>query len=439
MKRFHLARLGNLWNRMRGQTTDGQILVMFAAGIVFLLGMVAVAVDTGFLMAERRQVQSAADAGALAAAKAKLDYMYQAAPGDLESAQVQAGEEYASRNAGVAPGDVVVDTAPDGYGDEFVEVTVSKDVDMFFIRALYDGDWGTSASAIAGIDDIQLPYALVALNCPGIHVSGSGTIDVNEGSIMSNCNITRDGDSSIVTSDGVIDANGNIDEGTNWYAGQGYREGRPPLDDPIASSGILPPSKTEAQDLRSVTTSAELQSAVSAIQSDGRCPNGSTCVMQPGFYGGGLTIDVRNNAILQMQPGIYYFDDGFTLRGRGGGTIRGDDIMIYIAETTSTTKFNPDNAIIEISAPESSPYPGGLDGMALWIANCSEFRKKAENSGIFDGVIYAPCSTVELSGSPGAQGMQVIVGRLELSGGGSFNILYEEYVLFDMPGVFLVR
>jgi Flp pilus assembly protein TadG len=420
----------------RHSASEGQVLVIFAAGLLLLLGMVAVAVDAGFLMAERRQVQNSADAAALAAARAKLDYIYQPAAGNLETMQVDAARYYGSNNADTAPANVDVDTSPDGYGDQFVEVTVSKDVDMFFLRALYDGDWSTSASAVAGIEPVQLPYALVALNCPGIHVSGSGVIDVNEGSIMSNCNITRDGDSSIVSADGVIDANGNINPGSNWSAGQGYRQGRPPVSDPLA--GTPPPSRSDAQAQQNITTQAQLRTAVTGStthQSDTvRCS--TNCTLQPGYYGGSLILDVRQGGTLNLQPGIYYFGDSFRLTAQGDGMTRGTDVMMYF---TDSARFAPNNGRVNIAAPENSPYTGGLDGMALWIDNCTDFVLQANNSGSFDGVIYAPCSSVTLSGGPGAQGMQVIVGNLHLSGSGTFNILYEEYVMLDIPGVFLVR
>jgi Flp pilus assembly protein TadG len=427
-------------NGLKRRASEGQVLVLFAAGLVFLIAMIAVAIDTGFIMAERRQVQNSADAAALAAAKAKLDYLGMAA---LENRQIEAGKSYGARNADTDEDNVTVDTSPDGFGDEYVEVTIVKDVDMFFMRALYDGQWRTSASAVAGMEPIQLPYALVALNCspsggPGIMVSGSGEIDVNEGSIMSNCGIGRDGDSSIVAADGVIDAaNGPIDVGTNWHAGQGFRENRPEVEDPLAD--IPPPSRSDAKaTIGEYTTQDAVHGAVQGStkhqSTTVRCS--TTCIMQPGYYGGNITLDVRQGGILDMQPGIYYFGDTFVLTAQGDGLTRGTDVMMYF---TDQARFIPHNGRVHISAPAESPYAGGLDGMGLWIANCRSFRLQANNSGAFQGVIYAPCSPVTLSGGPGAQGMQVIVGNLELSGSGTFDILYEEYVLIDVPGVFLVR
>ena len=55
---------------MERQASQGQALVLFALALTVLIGFVALSVDAGFLMAERRQVQAAADAGAMAAAVA---------------------------------------------------------------------------------------------------------------------------------------------------------------------------------------------------------------------------------------------------------------------------------------------------------------------------------------------------------------------------------
>ncbi|MGQ0607857.1 MAG: pilus assembly protein TadG-related protein [Chloroflexota bacterium] len=52
---------------------DGQILVMVAIGLVALLALGGIAVDVGRLMAERRHLQTAADAGALAACQSLID------------------------------------------------------------------------------------------------------------------------------------------------------------------------------------------------------------------------------------------------------------------------------------------------------------------------------------------------------------------------------
>ena len=54
------------------RTERGQVLIMFAVGLVVLLGIAAIAIDLGRMMAERRHLQTAADAGALAACQSLI-------------------------------------------------------------------------------------------------------------------------------------------------------------------------------------------------------------------------------------------------------------------------------------------------------------------------------------------------------------------------------
>ena len=58
----------HLWNRFR--STNGQIIIFVAVLLVAMLGMVGLSIDLGYSFAERRTVQNAADAGAIAGARA---------------------------------------------------------------------------------------------------------------------------------------------------------------------------------------------------------------------------------------------------------------------------------------------------------------------------------------------------------------------------------
>ena len=53
---------------LRRQYASGQVLIIFALFSVVLIGALALSIDAGYLMSERRQSQSAADSGAMAAA-----------------------------------------------------------------------------------------------------------------------------------------------------------------------------------------------------------------------------------------------------------------------------------------------------------------------------------------------------------------------------------
>lgn len=82
--------------RQLDRREHGQVLVLFALGLVVLLGFAALAVDIGRFVAERRHVQNAADAGALAACQKLID-------GATESAAAEAGRDVALINLAGSP------------------------------------------------------------------------------------------------------------------------------------------------------------------------------------------------------------------------------------------------------------------------------------------------------------------------------------------------
>src|SRR4030042_1217320 len=58
-----------MWRFHRLGRESGQALILAAAGMVVILGMAAMAIDVGMFLQERRDLQNAADAAALAGAQ----------------------------------------------------------------------------------------------------------------------------------------------------------------------------------------------------------------------------------------------------------------------------------------------------------------------------------------------------------------------------------
>ncbi|MDQ4036576.1 MAG: Tad domain-containing protein [Chloroflexota bacterium] len=72
---------------MLGRRSErGQVLVLFAVGLVVFLGFAALAIDIGRMMAERRHLQTAADAGALAGCQ----YLIEGSVADVAAASARA-------------------------------------------------------------------------------------------------------------------------------------------------------------------------------------------------------------------------------------------------------------------------------------------------------------------------------------------------------------
>lgn len=439
-------------SRREQQSLQGQIMIIFAIGLVALVGIMALAVDVGFLLAERRQNQAAVDSAAMSAARAVLD--------NRTYAIVEAsGKSYGAANAGVSESDVNIEWPAPGSGaysgDDFVRATITKDVQRFFLGAIYNGSWQVTNTAVAGLDTIPRPYALVALDCPGIALNGGIQINIGgQGSAISNCNITNSGASSIFSVGGSIDAVGTIQSNGSWVAPDGINPGEVAAPDPLLGSTPPNPATLTSRDVPT-------------------CLNDTICVIEPGRYTS-KSFTVRDTVC--MRPGTYYLDGNTTISFQNtnstltnkrphslstaqcpSGSGVGGGVLIYIAPG-STAGINLGNGKMDISTsyptmnpvpvplpptgacdPGTAPYPGAPCGMVLWIANGSSFTSSGNAVAKFEGVLYAPQSHVTLQGTPGSDGLQVIVGRLSLGGNAAFNIEYRQYVMLDRPAVFLVE
>jgi hypothetical protein len=323
-------------------------MIIFALASFVLVGFVALSIDTGFLMAERRQVQNAADAAALAAAVSIQDGM--------NASQVAAAAiAYATSNAGVTAADVSVQWPPltgEFAGDEnYVQVIVDKDVDRFFIGAVYNGDWAVSASAVAGLEPEGFDAALLALNsnAGGIDTSGSTQIRVIGGSVVSNYHIKTSGSTSIVADEYVVANDGFKTSGsTNISGGKGVKPNGAEVPDPLLNK-ISPP-----------TLPAKPSNPVAVVN-----PSAGTCRNYSPWPGGSLPVtytvtsgrfannsncidiaNIPNGTTMTLASGNYRFDNaGIRVGGGNSGQIVLDG---------GTYNFNGSNAGISVGG--STPH-----------------------------------------------------------------------------------
>ncbi len=124
----------------------GQIIVVFAVMLTFLIGMVGIGIDVTFAWRNGLQIQRAADAGALAG----VVYL----PGDLtsakaEAASVAAQNGYDSSNSTLA--------ANNDHDPHQLDVTITSSVPTFFVRLFGINSWTITRQARAGY---QLPVPM---------------------------------------------------------------------------------------------------------------------------------------------------------------------------------------------------------------------------------------------------------------------------------------
>ncbi|MFN0096230.1 MAG: VWA domain-containing protein [Dehalococcoidia bacterium] len=136
-------------NEQEASHEEGQVLILFALGLVAFIGFVAMSVDVGRLVWARTQIQAAVDASALAAAQSMSE--------GTSPARSKA-EEYWDLNAGfiVAQGDNVALNISFPTGNRAVKVSATADIPTWFARIFGVDHWtvgaeGTAASQVLDI------------------------------------------------------------------------------------------------------------------------------------------------------------------------------------------------------------------------------------------------------------------------------------------------
>jgi hypothetical protein len=393
---------------------EGQVIILFALFSVVLIGFLALAIDVGYLYSQRREAQAAVDAAAMAGGVALL-------AGESDCVIRDTADAYLAVNGidlGAAASTVTIE------GDEHdgvVTVELTLQVERFFLGAIYTGDWEVGARAVAEIsDDRNGEYALLALDPEGMYVNGNIELRVENGSAMSNGDVANSGGSSIFVTGGTIDAVGEVEANSNWYAPIGMFGNRPESPDPLA--GVTPPNPNSLEVIE--------QDAIDALDCD------DECTLPAGYYRN-LSLDVIKGTA-KLDDGIYYFHNTDLALNNTKSRIEGDNVMLYFA---GTSDFKPKNGEVDLRAPAGSPYAGGHDGMTVWIENCTEFDSQGNNEFYVEGVFYAPCSPVWLHGNPNGETIrgQVIVGSLDMRGTSDLTVRYVNHVFTPRFELWLVE
>ncbi len=353
------------------RSRSGQAIVIMALAMVAICGMLALAIDAGRLYFQRRLMQDAVDAGALAAAQ-DLVGTTSNPNGSPSNALFHALQDSFSvfgqtptngQGAGVynsPPANTVTDTrggyivtavAPSGYNNKQVQVSVSYQATGTFAQILGFNQINIQATATAEAGTNAKTYALFATagrgsgNTVNDDQSGWAQIDNGQegtdacsrsgnGLTMSNAkfhipNPNRDG----------LNVNGDIviNQGSDnhglyqyWEQGNGWGTGVDPIPNytlpDVASIAVLNPGRTKINNLNAGQTAI----VAGATIRNSTAVNRDFYVYKPGKYTN--TVQIPNNAsadaansMYVFLNGVYYFTGGASLQVSGG----------YISNTTT--------------------------------------------------------------------------------------------------------
>ena len=381
----------------------GQAIVYLVIGLVVFLGFVAMAIDGGMALADRRHVQNAADAGSLAgggmAARAleisdvtndnwncSDSYMATA----LTIAETTA-ESRTVENITLDPtlGDELLIDAHCNSNPQYLELTVDviATTPSNFLQLIFPDALQNNVNAVSRVYPRQpLAYgnAIVALNpateCIGMGKTGAGftgdsSVNVNGGGIFSNGCLQGAGSAGNVT---VNDA------GISWVSE--YDPGNKNfIPTPVGPVNPIP------------TTAYNVQS--------------------PDCTGRWFTdFPVHAN----ITPGLYCFHGGLDFKN---GPYNGTGITIY---TEGGVTING-NQVVNLSA-ENAPSPA-IPGVLFYLppTNHNVVKLNGTSNVTLTGTILAPGADIDISGTTDIHSFysQIIGWNVKVSGTALLIVDYE--------------
>jgi hypothetical protein len=421
---------------------NGTVTPLLVLSLSLFVGMVALCLDGGTLMEDRRHVQAAADAAALAAAadlfvyyplNRGLDWSGTARAAALANAAANGfsnNGEQSSVAIHISPqiyeaGPYAGQPVPPGYVEVIIQYNAGRLFSGIFgsgtipvrSRAVARGQWTPNTNALL----ILNLTARAALNVRGnANLTVYGNVQVNSNSPDA-LNLASGGLSAASLS---LNSAAGINTSTLLSSVLGLGGGSPsittsgPIADPLRF--LAPPNPT---------------SLGLSVQSVPGGWGANPISLYPGIYNGGIRLSGNNTYYLHDNPdgtpGIYY------LNGQNGFQISGSaQVMTAPGETGGVMIYNnwadpndsisvTGNASLTLIPPASGPYQG-----------ISIFQARGTNTNVpsvtvsrygkmnVSGTIYAAHATVDLSGngSGSVAGGQIIADTVSVGGNASFSV-----------------
>ncbi len=393
------------------------MLVLFVLLLAVVMGFTALTIDVGLVLVERRHLQSAADAAALAAA--------QELPG-TSSILTDKAREWAAKNGYDTSGGAKVTVTTPYNGDPGkVEVVISKDVSAVFARVLGKEVFAAHARAVAtrGVHEVR-GIAILSLNpsaCNSLYKNGSGNLSISNGgavAVNSTCSTAIN-----------VGGPGGVTAGAFYYYAPGGYTGNisptpqamtEPVADPLAS--LTPPDIA-------LTAQSPNSAGTATAPALLKLTTGTT-VLNPGVYYGGISIS--SNANVTFQPGVYIMaGGGFSVTGNG--TVTGNGIMIYNtydpyhnerAGACASMSFGG-GTNVKLTAMTSGRYANIL----FWQDKaCTNQFFLAGNGALGTGVFYLPTAEFRITGTADAGAKQIIASTVSMNGNANVTVSFDPYI-----------
>jgi hypothetical protein len=400
----------NLGHRTRKTRRPGVVLFWLVVSLTVIVGIVALTLDGGRLLDERRNVQSAADAAALAAG-ADLYANYTTNQG-LDPNGTAAAAAQAAAN-GYPASDVTVHIPPQSgtFAGKagYVEVLVQSSLDASFGQIFTSSPLPVTARAVARGLPLNIGVILLEPSGPDAFLNKSPAFTLVNSPLIVN---SSDAAAFDQASFGVVLASRY--DVTGGYTNPGgalilgtIRTGLPPDGDPLA---FLP--------IPDSSTAPVVSSSPTTINT----PQPTT--LQPGVYQGGVSITGASSIV--MMPGVYIMEGG-GFQVAGMATVVADQVLVYNTNS-STYAAGPISVTSQGQVVLTAPLSGTYQGISLFQNRSLATPLALSGSGLaaLGGVIYAAGAPVSLTGNAlvgvDLLGGAFVVNSMTVQGTGAINV-----------------
>jgi len=363
---------------------SGQTTIVIGLALFSICGMAGLAADVGTLFKTKRVLQTAADAGAIAAAaEAKYNNDNTAALAVASLNGVTNGSN----------GYTVTETiTASGY-----KVVASQAAPTFFMKLFGLSTMNVSATAVG--NNGPASGCIYTLDPSGIDVGLTGTGSLT----MPDCGVVIDSASSnaLNLSGGAV-----ISAQSIGIVG-GYNQSNNSQVNPIPVTGIA-----AASDPLSYITAPSFSSA--SCLPDPHLTSGANTI-GPSVAGGVICyngLSISSGGTTTMNPGVYVINGGMSMTG--SGTVSGSGVTIYLAPPNGSLSLTGSGALL-LSAPTSGTYNGILFYQDK--ADTNSMKVAGSSGSIIQGIFYAPNAPLSLQGASGSQiYADLVVHALSIAG-----------------------
>jgi Flp pilus assembly protein TadG len=383
----------------------GNIAILFALMLPLVVGGAAFGVETTYWYLTRLQLQTAADAAAMAGA---MD----ARSGYTTTITTTAAKAATDNGYSAAGGAITVNYPPTtgSSGPNAVEVILTGTAQRFFSQVFTSAPVSVRARAVAKFQTAGSACVL-ALSPNAANAAefwGSAHLSLTGCSVMANSvssSAVAVGGSGYLSADCLFATGGvSVDSGAHVTCSQNVT-GAAPVADPYASVPV-PPDGTSRND------------------------NGNT--LDPGYYPSGISVQPSKSKTL--NPGVYVVDSTFDIKG----DISCNGCVIFFKSTLTKFSINS-SSVMDMQAPTTGPYAGMLffGDRSLTTA----ITINGNSTSHLTGSIYFKKAAVSYLGNySGLNGCTYVVGdTVSWSGNSSFDVDCTAYGMLPIPAAYSVK